>query len=239
MYKYLPISTQLQEMMVMLKSLPTNTVVVDKKGRVIDINQTALNFFKVKSIDDFSLKKWGALNNPLPIIKIVQQLKKGVLIQNKNFVLKAPDSTSINVIFSATMLNGAKEVFIFQFFEVFQFTEYDEDYLNDTAFRAIRNLRIMNRYKSSINSLLIEGSTDKPEYHHSVDENMIQLISEKYPRLTPNQVMICALMASSMSIKDIAKATNKFVGTIDGAVRRIAAKLDLQSPLELYQELLN
>jgi DNA-binding CsgD family transcriptional regulator len=237
MYKYLPISTQIQEMMVMFKSLPTNTVVVNKYGKLVDVNLPALRFLKAKSIDDFILKKWGALNRTLPLMKIIHQLKRGIIIQNKNVLINSPDFTSINLCFSSTMLSGSEDIFIFQFFEIFKFDMSDQEYLSDSACEAIRNLSIIKECKHSINNLLMDNTVRTHEHQYSVDEKMIQLFSEKYRRLTPYQEIICALLASGMAISDIAKVTNKMVSSVDGTVRRITAKLNLESPQELYREL--
>ena len=63
MYKFFSIDSNYKEMMVMLKSLPTNTIVVDRFGKIIDSNQLALKFLKIKSFDDYKLKRWTALND--------------------------------------------------------------------------------------------------------------------------------------------------------------------------------
>jgi len=59
MYKYLPIVENVREMMVMLKSLPTCTIVFDSNSKIVNINKAALDFLKINLIDDYRVKRWG------------------------------------------------------------------------------------------------------------------------------------------------------------------------------------
>lgn len=122
MYKYLQITTDLKEMMVMLKSLPVNTVVVDKKGKLVDINQPASDFLKIRGINDYRIKRWRVLNDNLNLQKIIHKLKKGEIILKSYYLLNCPNGDFISVNFSASMLNGSCDIFIFQFYEISAFS---------------------------------------------------------------------------------------------------------------------
>jgi len=54
MYKYLSITENLQEMMVMLKSLPAYTLVFDKKGNLVDLNRPAQQLLKISNVQEFN-----------------------------------------------------------------------------------------------------------------------------------------------------------------------------------------
>ena len=118
MYKKISISSNMQEMMIPLKSLPVCTIVFNKVGQLIDQNQPALNFLKIKTMDDFRAKRLKVLNQSKYLVSIIQELKTGRIVQNEICRLKYPDSDSAVISFNACMLNGITEVFMFQFFEL-------------------------------------------------------------------------------------------------------------------------
>jgi len=118
MYKKISISSTLQEMMIPLKSLPVCAVVFDKYAQLIDLNQPALNFLKLKSIDEYKAKRLKVLTDCNYLVSIIQELQTGRIIQNEIYELKYPDSNSVVISFSACMLNGLSEVYLFQFFEL-------------------------------------------------------------------------------------------------------------------------
>jgi len=118
MYKKISISSTLQEMMIPLKSLPVCAVVFDKYAQLIDLNQPALNFLKLKSIDEYKAKRLKVLTDCNYLVSIIKELQTGRIIQNEIYELKYPDSNSVVISFSACMLNGLSEVYLFQFFEL-------------------------------------------------------------------------------------------------------------------------
>jgi len=118
MYKKISISSTLQEMMIPLKSLPVCAVVFDKYAQLIDLNQPALNFLKLKTIDEYKAKRLKVLTDCNYLVSIIQELQTGRIIQNEIYELKYPDSNSVVISFSACMLNGLSEVYLFQFFEL-------------------------------------------------------------------------------------------------------------------------
>jgi len=118
MYKIISISSNMQEMMIPLKSLPVCAIVFNKVGHLIEINQPALNFLKIKTKDDFRAKRLKVLNDSKYLVSIIKELKTGKIVQNEIFKLIYPDSVYAVISFNACMLNGITDVFIFQFFEV-------------------------------------------------------------------------------------------------------------------------
>jgi len=118
MYKKISISSTLQEMMIPLKSLPVCAVVFDKYAQLIDLNQPALNFLKLKTIDEYKAKRLKVLTDCNYLVSIIKELQTGRIIQNEIYELKYPDSNSVVISFSACMLNGLSEVYLFQFFEL-------------------------------------------------------------------------------------------------------------------------
>jgi len=121
MYKYLPITSNLQEMMVMLKSLPACTLVFDKHSNLVDINQPALRLFKTDNIQVFNER----LNEIFPtheyIKTIIQELKHGKTVRYARTIIKNADKSLAAVELCACMINGGSDLFLFQLFEMFPF----------------------------------------------------------------------------------------------------------------------
>jgi len=146
MYKYLPITSNIHEMMVMMNSLPVCTTVFDKNAQLIEINQSALNFLEIKTIDDFKTKRLRILNDCNYLLTIIQELRTGKIIQNKNYLLKYPDSNFAMISFSACMLSEFSDLFLFQFFELptSYTTLSKQEYTSSKVFQKINKVQESN-----------------------------------------------------------------------------------------------
>ena len=150
MYKYLPITFNVQELMVMMKSLPVCTTIFDKNGRLIDFNQPSKNFLNIKMLGDFRTKRLTALNDYNYLLSIIHELKTGRIFKNKLYQVKYPDSNSVVVCFSACMLNGLSDIFMFQFFEL---SGSWDIFGQDRNRQDLKHLRAQPRYKRGTKNL--------------------------------------------------------------------------------------
>jgi len=237
MYKYLPLTENVQEMMVMLKSLPTCTIVFDSKSQVVDINKAALDFLKINSVDDFRIKRWGILNDCDNLKEIIQRLKTGKTIHNKSVTLRYPDYASASVSFSACMLNGARNIFIFQFFEISPYP-----YLDYKSFipQAYKNLNIIDKKpkNNDTQNLFIDNTFKKDTFQRYLDENKIQLLSNKYPNLLNNEIIICGLIGLNIHTAQITCIMCKSESWVRLLLTQIFKKLNIKSRKELYYRII-
>lgn len=236
MFKYLPIATNLQEMMIMLKSLPTCTIVLDKKCKVVEINQLALDFLNVRSKDDYRVKRIGVLNDRTYMKTILNELIRGYVIQDKIHFVNCADGRFRVVNFSACMIEGLSKMFIFQFFELEIFPSSYTKFQNDTSHQFAPNDLKLNKGKQYRNvRKLFDESGQKIAYRRYLSECTIQLFATKYSGLTHNEVIICTYLASNLSANEISKITNKFTSNVNGSIYRIMAKFQLGSRQALYE----
>jgi DNA-binding CsgD family transcriptional regulator len=239
MYKYLSITTNTQEMMVMLKSLPVSTIVFDSNAKIVDINQPALEFLKIKSIEDYGIKRWEALNDRNYIHLIIQKLKSGKIVRDKNFLLKCPDRKIISINYSACVLSGVKPVFIFQFFVVSKSIFSPLEHLNYTVHHANKNLNIICKGNSDIKQVFADHEVKQPIFKRYLNEEVIQTVSRKYPSLSSCEVVICGLIVLNMSTAEIAIVTEKKVASVYTAIYRLFKKLGVNSRRKLYLKLID
>lgn len=243
MFKYLLLSATLREMMVMLTSLPTCTVAFDRNAKLVEINQSALSFFKIKSVDDFKLKRWRVLNDYIYIQRIIKQLNTGAVVKDVICVVKTPEHASVIINFSACMLNGPSKVFLFQFFE-----------FSDSSSRLIKQndniSQLSNFYLSRICNLeesvgvlnLSLFNKKKLEQDcQNIDENKVLLVFEsilsKYPYLSNMETFICVLIALGISTNEIAVITQKKINQIYAIIYKLIRIDDFKSRKELSARL--
>jgi DNA-binding CsgD family transcriptional regulator len=235
MFKYLSITTNLQEMMIMLKSLPTCTIVLDKKCKIVEINQSALVFLNVRSKDDYRVKRIGVLNDPTYMKKILNELIRGRVIRDKTHFVDCANGQFRVVNFSACMIEGLSKMFIFQFFELEIFPSSYTEFQNTTSHQSVPNDQLLKKGKQYRNvKKLFDDSGQKIAYHRYLSECTIQLFARKYSGLTHNEVIICTFLASNLSVDEISKITNKLASNVSGSIYRIIAKFQLESRQALY-----
>jgi len=238
MYKYLSITRNEQEMMVMMRSLPVSTIVFDQNGKIIDINQPALNFFKIKSIEDYAIKKWEVLNNRNLILSIIKELKCGKVVIEKNQLLKCPDCNVKDIKFCASMLSGQKTVFIFQFMIVSNSKVSFEELLSHTVHQPNQNLGIIPKGNREILQMFEDRSIKRAIFKRYLNEEVILAISRKYPTLSNREVIICGLVSLNMSTVEMAIVTNKRVSNVHSIIFKLRKKFSINSRRELYLKLI-
>ena len=116
MYNYRTILDDLQEMLNILRSLPTSTIVFNKKAEIIDINKAASDFLKIEDIEDYTSQKLK-LEIDTKFNNIIERLINGETVYNEKFEFKCTDRSLVLVNLNAFLFYGLKDVFIFQFSE--------------------------------------------------------------------------------------------------------------------------
>jgi len=240
MYKYLTITSNMQEMMIMLKSLPVCTTIFDKDARLIDLNQSAINFLKINTIDDYKTKRLKVLNDCNYLLSIIQELKTGRIISNKIYQVKSPDSNLSVINFSACMLNGKSDFFLFQFFELSASIDADIPIHKNKGFKELQNLKMIqeNNNKQEIHKLFRDQSIKQQMFQNYLNEDRFDKLSRKYTFLSYKEIIVCGLIILKMTTHEIAIMTGSSVNSINVIKYRILKKFNLNSSKKLYQLLI-
>jgi len=239
MFKYLPITSTLQEMMIMVNSLPTCTIVLDRNCNVVEINQLALNFLNVNAKGDFKVKRTGVLNDVNYIKGILRGLATGKEIRDKSHFIHCVGGQSKVVNFSACMIAGATKMFIFQFYEVAIFPNLFLELQDSHTEQISQSTRLINKYKSQRNvKMLFDKRGANTAYRCYLQECAIQFFAKKYSGLTQDEVLICTLIAFNMPANEISVMLNKLNSNVRASISRIMAKFELKSLDRLYDRLI-
>jgi len=240
MYKYLPIAENLQEMMVMLKSLPAYTLVFDIRSNLVDINQPALQLFRVNNVQEFNERRDNVFPTPDYIKMIIYELKKGNTIRDAKTLIKQDDDSYTIIELCACMINGRKDLFLFQLFEISLSTAFDLGYFtsytskfeaqqsdNKSIDTSVENIKdIFMSYKK--NKLKDRLSKHRPEYSSVILEEF------KHRELTEIESTVSTLLALNMSVQQIANLTNKKNATIRSIIRRVLEKRKMNDGFDKY-----
>ena len=238
MYKYLPIAKNLQEMMVMLKSLPAHTLVFDVRSNLVDLNQSALKLLRIDNQDEFNRRQNEIFPTHDYIKTIICELKKGNTVRHAKTLLKYPDDTQVIVELCGCMINGCRDLFLFQLFEITLSTN--------------ANLGSFLSYNDNVNNLetvipqSVIWATNPQNAHISaqkrkqgerrsnrlVESCAIQLKSSKYRKLTKIEATIAQFVAINMSVSEIATITGKSNLSVRVIMRRVQEKQKLNSQQE-------
>jgi len=235
MYTYLTLIEDIKEMVVMINSLPTCTIVFDNNAELLDMNKLASDFLGITNRDDYLSGKLKLETDYGYILKLIEELKTGKNIYNERLKFERVDKSEVCVGFSASMLYGSKSVFLFQFFEVPLSTNIDFQFLINSASRDIRmiqsNLKELNmNLLNSVNVDVVVNANSRQDY-------ALQLFSTRYSNLTPNERVICGLIVRGLTNKEIAVVQKKAQNNIYGTIRQILLKLEMKSRKELYKQL--
>jgi len=235
MYTYLTLIEDMKEMVVMLNSLPTCTIVFDSKARLLDMNKLASDFLGIKNREDYINRKLKIKTDYIYIQKLIEELKTGRTICNECLKFKRINKSEVYVGFSASMLYGPKSVFLFQFFEMPASTSTELQFFINSASRSIKTVQT-NLDELNMN-LLNDVNIDAVVNAHPQQNIAIQLLSTRYSNLTPNNQIICGLLVKGATIKEIAEVQNKTQNYIYGTIKQIMLKLEIKSRKELCRQL--
>jgi DNA-binding CsgD family transcriptional regulator len=231
MYKQLPITSNISEMLVSVKSLPTCTIIFDTKADLVDMNKLASDFLKIDNVDDYLNKRSILDVDYLKLSKVIQKLKKGNLIFDEIIRINREDGKSIDVVFNACMLYGSQKVFLFQFFKVASPINSDSRLLINAGEDAvkIKQLNLGRRKKSEIS--IESGERPNINIHQQCIQDQLLV---RYPILTAMDAVICGLILKGKTMKEIAEILQKTRNNIYGNVKLIMQKLEVKSARELY-----
>jgi hypothetical protein len=239
MFKYLPITSTLHEMMIMLNSLPTCTVVLDRDCNVVEINQLALEFLNIKAKCDYKLRRIGVINDLEYIKNILKKLATGRDIRDKSHFVICAGGQSKVVNFSACMIEGTTKMFIFQFYEVAIFPSLFTEFQNAHAEQSIQKSYLIDKKKGHRSvKRLFEDRGRNTAYRFYLQECTIQFFARKYSGLTNDEVLVCTLIAFNLSVNEISVITNKLGTNIRASIYRIMKKFNVQTQEDLYDRLI-
>lgn len=235
MYKYIPITANLQEMMVMLKSLPAYTLVFDKRCNLVDMNRPAFELLKVNTVQEFNAKRDEVFPTRDYIKIIIHELKKGKTVRYAKTLIRYGDNGVVAVELCACMINGYDDLFLFQLFEISlttnsnlgSFISYggndnpEEDASQSSPWvpNAENVLVVHKKHKQ-----LEERRNMRP-----IESGSMQLSKIKYRKLTEIEIIVRKLISLNFSLPEIASATNKTSFAIRVIMRRMEEKQRLNS----------
>jgi len=241
MYKYLSIAENSQEMMVMLKSLPAYTLVFDKRSNLVEMNQPAQQLFRIKNVQEFNDRKCEIFPTQDYIKTIILELKKGKTVRYAKTQLRYTDNKVAVVELCACMINGQRDLFLFQLFEIS--LSNNSDLGSFTSFMHNSNSRkdaALTNWVTNPQNVLVAHRLNKQEERpdkRTINANSLELWKNKYRNLTKTEIIVCNLIALNMSVLQIARTTNKTTIYIRAAMRRITEKHTFNFQKEVRKEL--
>jgi len=194
MYKYLSIAEKSQEMMVMLKSLPAYTLVFDKRSNLVEMNEPAQKLFRIKNVQEFNDRKSEIFPTQDYIKTIILELKKGKTVRYAKTQLRYADNNVAVVELCACMINGQRDLFLFQLFEIS--LSNNSDLGSFTSFMDNSNSRkdvALTNWVTNPKNALVAHRLNKQEERlgkRAIDTNSLELAKNKYRNLTKTEITV-------------------------------------------------
>ena len=194
MYKYLSIAEKSQEMMVLLKSLPAYTLVFDKRSNLVEMNEPAQKLFRIKNVQEFNDRKSEIFPTQDYIKTIILELKKGKTVRYAKTQLRYADNNVAVVELCACMINGQRDLFLFQLFEIS--LSNNSDLGSFTSFMDNSNSRkdvALTNWVTNPKNALVAHRLNKQEERlgkRAIDTNSLELAKNKYRNLTKTEITV-------------------------------------------------
>ena len=194
MYKYLSIAEKSQEMMVMLKSLPAYTLVFDKRSNLVEMNLPAQQLFRIKNVQEFNDRKSEIFPTQDYIKTIILELKKGKTVRYAKTQLRYTDNNVAVVELCACMINGQRDLFLFQLFEIS--LSNNSDLGSFTSFmdnsNSSKDVALTNWVTNPKNVLVAHRLNKQDESLDKwvIDTNSLELAKSKYRNLSKTEIIV-------------------------------------------------
>jgi hypothetical protein len=194
MYKYLSIAEKSQEMMVMLKSLPAYTLVFDKRSNLVVMNEPAQKLFRIKNVQEFNDRKSEIFPTQDYIKTIILELKKGKTVRYAKTQLRYTDNNVAVVELCACMINGQRDLFLFQLFEIS--LSNNSDLGSFTSFmdnsNSSKDVALTNWVTNPKNALVAHRLNKQKEHlgKRAIDTNSLELAKSKYRNLSKTEIIV-------------------------------------------------
>jgi len=194
MYKYLSIAEKSQEMMVLLKSLPAYTLVFDKRSNLVEMNLPAQQLFRIKNVQEFNDRKSEIFPTQDYIKTIILELKKGKTVRYAKTQLRYTDNNVAVVELCACMINGQRDLFLFQLFEIS--LSNNSDLGSFTSFmdnsNSSKDVALTNWVTNPKNALVAHRLNKQKEHlgKRAIDTNSLELAKSKYRNLSKTEIIV-------------------------------------------------
>ena len=194
MYKYLSIAEKSQEMMVLLKSLPAYTLVFDKRSNLVEMNLPAQQLFRIKNVQEFNDRKSEIFPTQDYIKTIILELKKGKTVRYAKTQLRYADNNVAVVELCACMINGQRDLFLFQLFEIS--LSNNSDLGSFTSFmdnsNSSKDVALTNWVTNPKNALVAHRLNKQEERlgKRAIDTNSLELAKSKYRNLSKTEIIV-------------------------------------------------
>lgn len=240
-----------QKMSELFQWMPISTLIIDRKGNILDVNQQALNFFGTESHETFLVKNHFSslvidLSRSMELIVEIGS-KKEVL--TKKILLRRLDNSVICVDIYARSFPETPNLILFQFTE----TSPKSHVLLTQMIHAFRiEIQRLKPYlnkpgKELLEQIVSDNSLEsktkdfpnKKNHLHIVREERITQLIQLFPQLTNSELAICGFLSLKMTIDEIASLTGKTSNCLRVSFHRILRKTNMNSGKELLRKLEN
>ena len=240
-----------QKMSDLFQWMPISTLIIDKKGTILDINHQALNFFGTQSHETFLDKNhFSSLVIDLSrSMDLVLEISSKREVLTKKILLRRQDNNIICVDIYARSFPETPNLILFQFTE----TSPKSHALLTQMIQAFRlEIQRLKPYLNKPGKELLEQivsdnglesqTKDLPNRKNQLDivrEERINQLIQLFPELTNNELAICGFLSLKMTIDEIASLTGKTSNCLRVSFHRILRKTNMNSGKELLRKLEN
>jgi len=178
----------------MLKSLPAYTLVFDKRSNLVEMNEPAQKLFRIKNVQEFNDRKSEIFPTQDYVKTIILELKKGKTVRYAKTQLRYTDNNVAVVELCACMINGQRDLFLFQLFEIS--LSNNSDLGSFTSFMDNSNSRkdvALTNWVTNPKNALVAHRLNKQEERlgkRAIDTNSLELAKNKYRNLSKTEIIV-------------------------------------------------
>lgn len=229
--------------------MPISTLIIDRKGTILDINQQALNFFGAESHDTFLEKNnFNSLVIDLSrSMELVVEISSINEVLTKKILLRRLDNSILCVDIYARTFPETPNLILFQFTE----TSPKIHALLTQMIQAFRvEIQRLKPYlnkpgKELLEQIIIDNALEDKVKDLSSGKNLFDIVSQEritqlinlFPELTNSELTICAFLSIKMTIDEIASLTSKTSNCLRVSFHRILRKTNMNSGKEFLRKL--
>lgn len=220
--------------------IPDPVIIIDKNGRLVELNITATDEFASISIGD---KFENLFSDKRKIKNTLLELFRFHKVIIDKAIVKTKKSDIQTFEFKATILSESNELYLFIFNNLASkndlikleidhafSTEINElkPYLNKTGKELVEKKITDNKLTQ-----IFESEVKSHQPTNLIDLNQLNKISSVYPNFSNNEQKIAYFLSIEASINQIATITGKTANTIRVMIHRMKSKANVNSTSEL------
>lgn len=230
--------------------MPVCALVIDLNGTIQDINQNAIHFFRATTKEDFIFDMENiksSIIDPTQISELIKSICISTEPVKKTVLIRRFDKTVAAINLTARLFpNETKLILI-------QFSEQDKDKrrltyeISEVFQRETQKLRpYLNKPgKDLLNELAFNNLLNKDSktgafkilLSEFANNQLTTLLSQQFPQLSNNDLIICELLANKLTIDEISILTGKTPNSLRVTLHRIVQKTNYSSSKEFLRKI--